>query len=523
MQNNLPRVIVVGGGLAGMSASWRLAQTGFNVTLYESLTRLGGKAGSKLPQEVSWGTVSNGAGIVGQGAPNRANLFSDHGYHVFPRWYPNIHAVAQELNFDDKFRHSRRMATVRQPGTKRTITEYLESIRLLASVVDLVTRPDRHLRFLTLRGFLRSRWFNGSSPVTGIESFALKALATQSYDVSSMTTRQMMRQWISKLWRHDTWTSCKGSLQETLIEPIHQALAQAGVQILFQHSLTSVEFDGQSITRLGFTNHENGNAIEIETADHILVSALPPDVVQSFIDDRFYTIFPHLHDLKQIRSMSSAAMDIHFNRRMNLPGVDDAHFSLHHSEFGLTGIDISALWEDDELENSVIQLVAGDVGLLESLADDHFATCILNDFRKYFAFEDDDIDHWVLHRNETEPLTLNEVGTWYVRPEPHSGRISNLYLSGDYVRSDVDVASMEGAWVTGLNAAQAICDKYCPGGVIPKKKTNLLSRPTRWLLIVIRYVIGFVAWLTRGNGLAALLLLIAGVLLYFVGNYSWRD
>ena len=41
-----PHVIVVGGGLAGLIASWRLEQKGFEVTLLEAADRLGGRVGT---------------------------------------------------------------------------------------------------------------------------------------------------------------------------------------------------------------------------------------------------------------------------------------------------------------------------------------------------------------------------------------------------------------------------------------------------------------------------------------------
>ncbi|MGV3095125.1 FAD-dependent oxidoreductase, partial [Staphylococcus borealis] len=36
-------IIVIGGGLGGISAAIRLAQSGFNVTLYEQNDHIGGK------------------------------------------------------------------------------------------------------------------------------------------------------------------------------------------------------------------------------------------------------------------------------------------------------------------------------------------------------------------------------------------------------------------------------------------------------------------------------------------------
>ena len=67
----MPTAVVVGGGLAGMVIAGELASRQWWVTLLERSPRLGGKAGSDL---------QNGRRV-------------EHGYHVFPQWYPNVHAI----------------------------------------------------------------------------------------------------------------------------------------------------------------------------------------------------------------------------------------------------------------------------------------------------------------------------------------------------------------------------------------------------------------------------------------------
>ena len=42
----MPEVIIVGSGLAGMSAATRLLEQGFDITLYEQNNFLGGKLGA---------------------------------------------------------------------------------------------------------------------------------------------------------------------------------------------------------------------------------------------------------------------------------------------------------------------------------------------------------------------------------------------------------------------------------------------------------------------------------------------
>lgn len=72
---NNPSAVVVGGGLAGMVIARELALRNWRVTLVERSDRLGGKAGSDL---------KNGRLV-------------EHGYHVFPKWYPNVRAILDRI------------------------------------------------------------------------------------------------------------------------------------------------------------------------------------------------------------------------------------------------------------------------------------------------------------------------------------------------------------------------------------------------------------------------------------------
>jgi uncharacterized protein with NAD-binding domain and iron-sulfur cluster len=56
-----------------------------------------------------------------------------------------------------------------------------------------------------------------------------------------------------------------------------------------------------------------------------------------------------------------------------------------------------------------------------------------------------------------EPLLINTVNSWELRPEATTA-IPNLFLAGDYVRTDIDLATMEGANESARAATNAILD-----------------------------------------------------------------
>ncbi|MDQ3758820.1 MAG: FAD-dependent oxidoreductase [Actinomycetota bacterium] len=60
------------------------------------------------------------------------------------------------------------------------------------------------------------------------------------------------------------------------------------------------------------------------------------------------------------------------------------------------------------------------------------------------------------NRNAT-PLLVNTVGSWEKRPQARTG-VPNLFLAGDYVQTDIDLATMEGANESGRMAAAGVLD-----------------------------------------------------------------
>ena len=56
-----------------------------------------------------------------------------------------------------------------------------------------------------------------------------------------------------------------------------------------------------------------------------------------------------------------------------------------------------------------------------------------------------------------EPLLVNTVGSWERRPTAQTA-IPNLFLAGDYVQTDVDLATMEGANESGRAAVNALLE-----------------------------------------------------------------
>jgi phytoene dehydrogenase-like protein len=71
-----PTVIVIGGGVGGLTAAHELVQRGFTVNLYESRPAFGGKARSQP--------------VTGSGTSGRLDLPGEHGFRFYPRFYKHV-------------------------------------------------------------------------------------------------------------------------------------------------------------------------------------------------------------------------------------------------------------------------------------------------------------------------------------------------------------------------------------------------------------------------------------------------
>jgi uncharacterized protein with NAD-binding domain and iron-sulfur cluster len=59
--------------------------------------------------------------------------------------------------------------------------------------------------------------------------------------------------------------------------------------------------------------------------------------------------------------------------------------------------------------------------------------------------------------SDDEPLLVNTVGSWPKRPTAKT-RIPNMFLAGDYVQTNIDLATMEGANESGRAAVNALLE-----------------------------------------------------------------
>jgi zeta-carotene desaturase len=216
----MTEVAIVGGGLAGMTAALRLLERGCQVTIYETETRLGGKAG----------------------ANKDSTGYNDHGYHMFPMWYLNVWKLVDELGIQDHFidcpdfllleaGQFPKFKTLRNMTSPKYILRNLtsgilpipEMFLFFYSVLDLITQRYHERSLLdqvSATGFMRSRFYRTEDLAAQYQDMMLKGISVPSDFVSAMTMRQAMRYWFR--YPVPMFRAPKGNLQQFWIEPIEE-------------------------------------------------------------------------------------------------------------------------------------------------------------------------------------------------------------------------------------------------------------------------------------------------------------
>ena len=198
---------------------------------------------------------------------------------------------------------------------------------------------------------------------------------------------------------------------------------------------------------------------DVATAERPVVLTLPHGRLAPLVGPHRGRLPDAVVDLHRLCSRPMVAVDLHLTRRVEgLPRRGD--LILGGSEHHLTLLDLRPLWRTGlpgTGDHSVFQLIAADTRSLVKASDDDLLSAVLDDlFRSLPFLRPDDIERVELHRNADAPLFMNEAGADDARPPSTTAYGTNLYVAGDWCRTPIELACMEGALVSGTQAANAI-------------------------------------------------------------------
>jgi uncharacterized protein with NAD-binding domain and iron-sulfur cluster len=516
-------VLILGGGVAGLSAAHELAERDFEVVVLEARAIAGGKARS-MP-------------VRGSATAGRRDLPAEHGFRFFPGFYRHLPDTMRRIPFRGEpdgvlssLVPATRVQMARAGGAEIITASHLPSSlgeldlafhALFTYATELGIPPaeqadfvDRLLLLLTsceARRFgeyeHQSWWeFSGAQSRSAAygkflaDGLTRTLVAAKAREMSARTGGYILLQLLFDLARPGGQADrvLNGPTNDVWIEPWLSHLRSLGVDYRFEHLVQAIHCANGRISGVDVVA---GAGAFTERAD-FYVAALPVEVMRLLVNDELREAEPRLAGLHRLRTRWMNGVMFYLDR--DVPLVH-GHTVYIDSPWALTSISQAQFWPGFELEEMgdgrVDGILSVDVSDWEAPGIVHGKQamyCSKEEVREEVwaqleagledagidVLEDASVLAWfldpaIVYPNPTtamnlEPLLINTAGSWEDRPDAVTS-IDNLFLASDYVRGYTDLATMEGANEAARRAVNGILERA--GSSQPRCPVWGLSEP----------------------------------------------
>ncbi|MGZ4178340.1 MAG: FAD-dependent oxidoreductase [Solirubrobacteraceae bacterium] len=481
-----PGVTIAGGGLSGLTAALRLAERGYQVTLYEQKSWPGGNLGSRRRPDGEYLDVYP---------------------HMYLEWYRNFWALLEGATKQRKEERFEAFSTVKQlPKGKFPRFASLKNMYspwwLLPNLLSGVGRPSDMFVFgyanfdllaetfnptinldnVDVNAFVNTRPYMTRAASDAFDSFITRVWAIPSYLASAPDYRTYLR--YSILNPLPAYWLPTGSGFKQVIEPLVAAVRAAGVDMVTNTELTGVTCTGGRVTEIGLRrtrpDAKTGTWVGIRRSERTeavenLLLAVPAAALSLLVrtpvaagQESVVQAAPDIAGIVRLRAAQVPLIYLYFKRK--LPQIPREPVGLFGSSLSLAFTDISQTWRDVPAfkGRTVLAVSSSDTGSLPGTTSDADAQAMLLELSEYLPFEpgkqwgespDIDWDRTVYETNVDSQLFINQTGTDAWRPNPSSDHLANLYMAGDFCNNDVGMTTIESAVTTGLQAAKVIVER----------------------------------------------------------------
>jgi uncharacterized protein with NAD-binding domain and iron-sulfur cluster len=484
-------VLVLGGGVAGMSAAHELAERDFAVTVLERRDIPGGKARS-MP-------------VPHTGTEGRRDLPGEHGFRFFPGFYRHLPDTMKRIpvpgrangvfgNLVPATRLEMAQHTLRKVVIPARFPASLEELRMgLGAIIgNLLGDPGippldlAHFveRLVAMLGACEARryeefenldwWsFSGADQRSAkyqlylADGLSRTLVAAQARRLSARAGGYILIQLLLDLMRPGGRCDrlLNGPTNDVWIDPWLAHLRSLGVDYRMGAEVTAISMRQGRVA--GVTARQ-GRTSTTHTAD-FYVAALPVEVMRKLVSPTLRRADPTLGGLSHL--VTRWMNGVMFYLREDTPSVR-GHTLFIDTPWALTSISQQQFWPDHDLrtmgDGSVSGVLSVDVSEWEAqgeLIGKHAKACshieLVAEVRHQLqtrgveGLDDGNLVRTFVDRDITypnpphaganaEPLLVNTAGSWRYRPRAGTA-VDNLMLASDYVRTHTDLATMEAA------------------------------------------------------------------------------
>jgi uncharacterized protein with NAD-binding domain and iron-sulfur cluster len=484
-----------------MSAAHELAERDFKVTVYDRQSIPGGKARS--------------VGVPGSGTGGRRDLPGEHGFRFFPGFYKHVTDTMKRIPYGSKrvfdnlveadalsmsLAQNRPDIVVPLPSLSISLDDVILSIQLVFGELPQLTLAEitnfgrRMLQFMTSCDARRFGEYEHMSWWEFVDAdqysdeykkflaigLTRNLVAARAEEVNARTVGLIITQLLASGQPLDRLLN--GPTNDVWINPWMTHLQAMGVTY---NKNATVEGITMSNGRIASVQVRVNGAVQNVTADHY-VFALPVERLLPLLNPSVLAADPKLADLYELSTSWMNGIQLYLDR--DVPIVR-GHTIFLDSPWALTSVSQAQFWPNFNLANfgngNVRGILSIDIsnfdapGILygkpasacteQEIYDEVVAqlTTSLNHTGKTVLDPSWIVDYFLdpsLVFNGSggptneEALLINTASSWDLRPEARTA-ISNMYLAADFVKTNVDLATMEGANEAARAATNAILDR----------------------------------------------------------------
>jgi uncharacterized protein with NAD-binding domain and iron-sulfur cluster len=539
----MAKVIVIGGGVAGMSAAHELAERGFEVEVYEHKKKYcGGKARSvDVPGSV----------------PGKKPLPGEHGFRFFPGFYKHITDTMKRIpaeggksvfdnlvptehimlarngkppievlaHFPRSLSDLEFMFKNMHPNTGLTPEEikfFAERVwQLMTSCFERRTNEYERIGWWE---YLQADRFSVTYQTLLAAGLTRTLVAAQAKKASTKTGGDIFLQLIFNMVDPfvNTDRVLNGPTNDAWLNHWKKYLInKLGVKYNFGYTAKEIFIKDGKISGVQVINNNVGTTV---TGDYYLF-AVPVEQLSVLVNDDMVKVDMTLASIKPLSTSVNWMNGIQFYLNQNVE-INKGHVILSDSQWAITCISQTQFWQGIDIsqygDGKVKSVLSVDIsdwfdkGTNGKVASDCTRDEVKDEVWTQLKaglnvggntmISDNMIEAWYLDRDikpihdkvaaakliggnatmeelfDKEPLLVNSVNTWMLRPDSYTA-IPNMFIAGDFVRTHTDLATMEGANEAARRAVNDIIKASGSGNKqckIWNLHEPLILAPFRW-------------------------------------------
>ncbi|MEU4209515.1 FAD-dependent oxidoreductase [Streptomyces sp. NPDC026206] len=512
-------VAVLGGGVAGLTAAHELAERGFRVTVYERKSALGGKARS---MDVPGSAKGGRKPLPGE----HGFRFIPGFYRNLPDTLRRIPFPGNADGCHDNLVASSEVMLARTGGREDIRIPFASIgkappvltpdvfLRMMTALFETFSRlPAHEIAYFAGRLLVwftscdrrrtetweRVPWFEFTKAALMSANYrqllavgiTRNIVATKAEVASTRTVATCIEAFLfNALGRGadgEPDRVLNAPTNEAWIDPWATHLRSLGVEFRTGWGIRDLRLEGGRIAEA--VVQDAGGARRSVTADHF-VSAMPVEHARTTWNAQVRAADPRLARCDRLQTDWMTGIQFYLTEPTP---VIHGHINHIDSPWSITAVSQAQYWSGRDFradygDGTVADCLSVDVsewdrpGILygrtakqctrEEVAREVWAQMkaglndtgrtVLSDAKLHSWFLDPAVELGGPHPSNDEQLFIHPTGTWYNRPAARTA-IPNLFLSGDYVAVDIDLATMEGANASARAAVNALLDEAGSG------------------------------------------------------------